>query len=103
VTQIKSPDGQVTTKEQTIKVDNHNSILTNAILRYGAPTVISALVVTGLAVLGIVGYIIHRIRRRSVITDQDLYNMQNQGQGPMPMDPTGVGGPTVNLPPGPFL
>ncbi len=92
VAQTTQPNGQVVTKEQTLTVNNHKSILDNAILRYGKPTVVSAVLVAGSATAGLIGYIVHRIRKRST--------GQTDGAGPLLINPTG--GP-VNLPPTPFL
>lgn len=92
VAQITQPNGQVVTEEQTLTVDNHKTVLDNAILRYGMPTVVSTILVMGTAVAGIVGYTIHRIRRRAAGHDVN---------GPaLLVSPTD--GP-INLPPAPFL
>lgn len=92
VAQVTQPNGQTTVQEQTLDVNNHKSVLDNAILRYGMPTVVSTVLVTGTAVAGILGYTVHRIRRRAAGHDVN---------GPaLLVNPTN--GP-INLPPTPFL
>lgn len=92
VAQVTQPNGQTTVQEQTLNVNNHKSVLDNAILRYGMPTVVSTILVMGTALAGILGYTVHRIRRRAAGHDVN---------GPaLLVNPTN--GP-INLPPTPFL